>query len=198
MPTRTRKIIISLFLVFLLLVGVVIFFGSKETGPQIIQVFPEPGSQEVKPDEVISLIFGETPPIENLSFKIEPETPFKQEVYDQSLILSPETNLRSKATYRVVVFFKDKEILSWRFTTKILFESETIESETRETQRLYPLITYLPLETALYHLTYANPLVLQVTLKTEDRTAAETEIKTWMKTKGVDPATHEFVFIPEL
>ena len=191
---KSRKIIIILVIVLILVVVAISLAGMRKQ-PEIIQVFPEPGSQEVSLNTEISVLFINQAP-ENISLQIEPSLEIKQEVYNQSFLAIPQERLQEGVVYQVTVLFGKKDIFSWSFTTKELQESEVMEEEVEITQRLYPLIDYLPLETDTYHLTYARSMVLQVTLKAGTQEAAEAEIKTWIQSKGVDPATHEIIFTP--
>ncbi len=192
-PVKSRKIIIILIMVVALLVTAIVIAGLGEQ-PEIVRVSPDPDSQEVNLDTEISVLFGQIP--ENISLQIDPPLEIKQEIYNQNLLATPQERLQEGTDYQVSILFKKKDIFSWRFTTKELQESEIIEEEIKATQKLYPLIDYLPLKTDSYYLTYLKSMVLEATLKTGTKEAAEAEIREWIQSKGVDPATHQIVFTP--
>ncbi|PJE69095.1 hypothetical protein COU96_01625 [Candidatus Shapirobacteria bacterium CG10_big_fil_rev_8_21_14_0_10_38_14] len=69
--------------------------------------------------------------------------------------------------------------------------SEIIESLKEE----FPLFQYLPYQTENFLIDYLAPLHLKVILKSEKN---KQEVLDWIKSHGVDPATHQFDWvIPE-
>jgi hypothetical protein len=73
-------------------------------------------------------------------------------------------------------------------------ESEQDIKLIEETQQLYPLIDYLPIDNELYYLAYSAPYELVVLLRSGDKNAVENEITDWIESKGVDPETHTIIF----
>ncbi len=191
--SQAKKVIIGLLLIAILIVLVVVS-SSKKKPLEIIQAYPNPNSKSADVKTDINVIFNQEPSLEDISFKINPVFEFKQELFGRSLVITPKESLQGNATYQINVLFEKENIFSWTFSTRELSESEVIEIEIGETQEMYPLINYLPLETDFYHLTYIEPAVLQVTLKTGDKEEIEEEIKEWIESKGIDPSTHQIVF----
>lgn len=192
--SQSKKIIIGLSLAVILVILIVTLPKLKKGPLEVLQVSPVPASQNIDAKTTINLIFNQKPLMKDISFKTEPEFKFNQEVFNQSLLITPEKTLEEGTTYQIEVLFKNKNIFVWSFSTREFTETEEIEVEIEETKRMYPLIDYLPLETDSYHLTYIKPMTLQVTLKIEDKKKVEKEIKEWIKSKGIDPSTHQITF----
>lgn len=193
-PPQSRKIIIGLLFATIVVVIIAIVPKLKKKPLEVLQVSPTPASQNVDVKTTINLIFNQKPSMKDVSFKVTPEFKFDQEVSEQSLFLTPQKILEEGTTYQIEVLFKNKSIFVWSFSTREFTESEEVEVEIEETKRLYPLIDYLPLETDSYHLTYIKSMTLQVTLKIEDKKEVEKEIEEWIKSKGIDPSTHQIIF----
>jgi hypothetical protein len=191
--SQTKKIIIGLLLI-IILITLIVVSSSRKKPLGIVQVYPNPESKNVDVKTDINVIFDQEPSLKDISFKINPEFEFKQELFDRSLVITPKENLQGNTTYHIDVLIEKENIFSWTFSTRKLSESEVIEIEVEETQRMYPLANYLPLKTDSYRLTYIKPMVLQVTLKTGSEMEVEEEIKEWIKSKGIDPSTHQIVF----
>lgn len=62
----------------------------------------------------------------------------------------------------------------------------------------YPLITYLPYSTPDYLLGYTDRKKLKITLKNQARSrdVILQEVRAWVRSKGIDPDSHEYVFVP--
>ena len=57
----------------------------------------------------------------------------------------------------------------------------------------FPLIDYLPYQNDEFTLDYLGPLKLEVHLKIASE-SAQAAVRDWIRSKGVDPATHEIIF----
>lgn len=60
----------------------------------------------------------------------------------------------------------------------------------------FPLIEYLPYKTARYSIDYQAPLYLKIRVNSlSEISQIEKEVFSWMKSKGVDPATHQINWV---
>jgi hypothetical protein len=73
-------------------------------------------------------------------------------------------------------------------------QKKYFDQQIDETKRLYPLIDWLPIDNERYHLTYANPGVLEITIKSGTQEEIKKEVVDWIRSKGVDPSTQQIVF----
>lgn len=112
-------------------------------------------------------------------------------------------HLDSNTHYTAKVFNQEgKNIYSWSFTTS----NERGESESKLNAALdkqlevnyYPLSKYFPYSTSTYKLGYKDRLFLKITLLDQraNKESILNEVKNWVKSKGVDPASHQYEFSP--
>jgi len=83
-------------------------------------------------------------------------------------------------------------------TPPSVFEQGDQPSEiTKSLEKNFPLFSFLPYETEKYRLTYQAPFELKIKLKSnqEDQQIIQQEIASWMKSKGIDPASHQLIFV---
>lgn len=62
-------------------------------------------------------------------------------------------------------------------------------------QNYYPLLKYLPHETDLFKVRYADPMVLEITLKGPDQNQAKQEAINWLTEIGADLEKHQLKFL---
>jgi hypothetical protein len=86
---------------------------------------------------------------------------------------------------------------------KIVFRTANEQNDPRflqglqvERDKKYPLLSLTPLETAKYRIVYSAPLTLEVSLKVSaDSQEAIEEVRSWVKSRGIDPSTHKYVVV---
>lgn len=72
----------------------------------------------------------------------------------------------------------------------------TYFQEMEETnQNYYPLLKYLPHETTLFKVRYADPMVLEITLKGPDQDQAKQDALNWLTEIGADLEKHQLKFL---
>lgn len=71
---------------------------------------------------------------------------------------------------------------------------QTIQSQT---DKDYPLASLLPYENSYYRVVYSAPLTLEIDLKGSgiNPQDAITQVQQWVKSNGVDPATHKYIVV---
>ena len=66
-------------------------------------------------------------------------------------------------------------------------------------KKKFPLVEFVPFETDNFRVDYQAPLSLKVIVKKGDKLATKSLVESWIKSKGVNPATHQIkYFTPEL
>jgi len=81
--------------------------------------------------------------------------------------------------------------------TKQVGQGDQPEELIESLEKKFPLFRHLPYETKKYLVDYQTAFHLRVRLKTdEDQKIIEEEIKTWIRSKEIDPDTHQITFIP--
>lgn len=116
------------------------------------------------------------------------------------LVLTLNQPLLAEETYalEVISVQTGKSIALVSFTTQALDtegkgDPNIGQKLLQEEQGDFPLLHWVPYETADFAVDYLEPLKLEVTVKTT-REAAEAGVKTWMRFYDVDPASHEIVY----
>ncbi len=64
----------------------------------------------------------------------------------------------------------------------------------QKTQENYPLLSFVPFQTLNWKIDYTGPLTLEVTFK-KDTPETREEVLSWIKSKGVDPQTHDIKWV---
>ena len=107
----------------------------------------------------------------------------------------------AEETYALEVFSTQ----SGKSIALISFTTQTLDTEGKgdpnigqkllqQEQQDFPLLHWVPYETADFAVDYLEPLKLEVAVKTT-REAAEAGVKSWIRSHGVDPASHEVSYI---
>lgn len=74
---------------------------------------------------------------------------------------------------------------------KTLSDPGFLPKKIEEISEKYPLLPYLPLMSEKFDLDYLSPLKLRVILKK----GTKEEVLDWIRSKGVDPQTHEIEWL---
>lgn len=79
-----------------------------------------------------------------------------------------------------------------------LEKGDQISTIIKSLEEKFPLFSYLPYETKDYLLRYQAPFELEVKLKNPDanQEMVRQEIIDWIKSKEVDPSTHQIILVP--
>lgn len=104
--------------------------------------------------------------------------------------LSPSTQ------YTVNILWKGQFLASLTFTTiASQTDYELLDRLETELARDYPLANFVPYTTVQYRVIYTAPLTLEITLKNPNISSDEAvaDIQSWVKSQGVDPASHKYV-----
>jgi len=64
-------------------------------------------------------------------------------------------------------------------------------------QNQYPLLSSLPYENQQFRINYQAPLKLIVKIKQDTQAEIQPLVNQWIQSQGVDPSTHQFIFIKQ-
>ncbi len=183
-----RKIIYLLvFLIFVL--AIVSLFLKQEL--RIVEAQPTV-TNNIDLDQKFEFIFNKKP--ENIVVVTSPEFNFDKIIDEKKLLLIPQEMLKQNSYYTLNIYQKEKQLFKKTFKTRVGTETEVIQEETSFTFSKYPLIDFLPIDNPRYHLTYADSLVLKVTIKQGSQEQIRQEVIDWISSKGIDPNTHQVIF----
>lgn len=169
---------------FLLLVVIILLFWTlpKKKAIQVNTVSPLPDRLSSSLIRPIVITFTEeltSREKENLRIEINPSLEFSQQWTDNKILnLTPRFIFKEETTYNISIYFNQKLIYNWSFTTPDLSQVDSKEAaETqgyldpageamREAYQERPWLEFLPLETKNYSVYYlAGEQAIRVLMK---------------------------------
>lgn len=202
LPRKTVMIIGGL-----LLLGIFLFWLTRRLAAVPLELTnsqPAPGATNVPINlHQVALAFNrplESP--EEVQINSLPPVSFtpRLETTHNLLVLTLDQPLLAEETYALEVLSTQsgKSIALVSFTTQALDtegkgDPNIGQKLLQEEREDFPLLHWVPYETTDFAVDYLEPLKLEVTVKTS-RAAAETGVKAWIQSHGVDPASHEVVY----
>lgn len=195
----------------------------KATGstnvPTLVSISPQPGSR-IKAGEEIRITFAQPPaPIINrISLKTTPpRLEIEKKAQGMELMLFPKY-LPETDRYFFELQFDGRPLYSWSYflpplsPTPFPKPTPTVQEATpsaspelgdpkivREMSEVmsknFPLIKHVPYSNGEFAINYLAPLKLGVKIKTKDKESVKENVLEWIKSKGVNPDTHEIVWL---
>lgn len=217
-----KKIIFgTLVIIIILLIALLLLWlsGLKKSLPpknpsqntqqkfSITNVSPKNGAVNVSAGEITISFTATNPIINDKSFSINvvpnPAYPLKieQNFPTQTVKTDVLGGLQTNTTYQIIIKNALGESLySGSFTTASKpAESSTGLIDQRDQNTItnyYPLANDIPYTADDFRVDYyEDRLKLHVTILTRDSNLAKKELYNWIKSKGVDPATHSYDFV---
>src|SRR3989338_2977829 len=173
---------------------------------QAVETSPQNNEKNVYPGEIEVSIFTNVYINSNKSFILEfsPPLPYYFKITNtfpaKQVIAKIYGGLQTNTTYTAVL--KDsfgKTVYSWNFTTSITpaqsSSSLQVDKEKAYLEKYYPLVDYTPYKTGSFDIVYKTKSTLEVKMKISDREKVKQEVIDWIKSHGVDPATHSINYI---
>lgn len=204
-----KKYQIILFLAFLavaLLVIKILYVEEEEEILIVEKVFPSAEEEfSERKDFEFKIYFSRSinKEWEEISLTVEPEVEFEKNLGEEPMVLEVLTTGRIEAgtRYKWRVSLKNELIYEWEYKSSDLSEEEKKSRGIGDPERMveiiedqyekYPLLDYMPYSNEDFALNYLEPMVLIVKIKGEEREAIMEQVKYWIKSKGVDPESHE-------
>lgn len=198
-----KKLTTKIIFILALLAGVVLVLKiissqNAKSLPQVILVSPQNNEENVSINPKIEIEFDKPANEKKISVTFLPEVEFSQIPAEDklSLIIQSSFPLNPSTTYNFVIKYGKQTIWQSSFKTIQLEGDASIPIEGQKyTEDNFPLAQYIPYETGKYSVRYSLPLTLKVTIINGIKKEIETEINAWMKSKGVEPKTHQFVWV---
>ncbi len=173
---------------------------------EVISTFPQDKQQNVSNGEIIISFATNTPILSESAFtlSINPALPENHSLKVINTYPTEKVEVRvlggfspnTTYTFSVTDNTTQKIIKTWSFTTS----SESAESapqllneqQEERINKYYPLFDVTPHTTADYSINYTGRLTLEVQVKnkTKDLEEIKKEVTDWIRSNGVDPATH--------
>lgn len=201
-----RMVFLMSFFVFLV-VGVFWLFRIRSellprfTADSVLETTPLAGAEIDNDYQVVAVqlvVSDRLSSIDQFSLRLSPVVLGRQEIDSLNRVVRfvPEARFEPGRDYTAELWFGEKLVYSWTFRTqRALSSPETVTKLKQFTDEEYPLLPFLPKETADYRLEYVGRRKLQVTFKGPRSAALEAEIFAWAAYYGVEPETHEWVWV---
>lgn len=162
---------------------------------------PNNGESNVTPGEIIISFTTDKPLISQNSFSmnITPALPNYWKIvnsYPTNVVKAQVYgNMKLNTEYTITVSDTNGRLVySWIFTTSnVPAESSSLlqkEIEEQLKKDYYPLINYIPYESANFSIDYIDRLSLVVKGKNSNLDLVKKGVNDWIRSKGVDPSTH--------
>ncbi len=202
-----NKLWLILVVPVLLLLVVGALLVNRQTTPLIVvSIQPEDGAINLPLTSNITTVFNQGIKPEMVQFKFEPQAQFTTKYGNdkKTLILDFPQGLKSQTKYSLeIIDVQGSQALKTIFfsTLATTFDVGLYKELQTEQAQDYTLLPYLPHEEKDFFIkTYVGPRKLWVTIVGQDAPQKRQEALDWMKSKGVDPQTHEinWASIPSL
>lgn len=194
------RIIIILSVVAGILLGIKLIL-PEEKKLELIESSPSNNQEGVKIFSTLKFAFNLTTSSEELIILTNPDFGYSSDNFDKNTIeIKPENPLEFETEYSIVI--KNNKYKDFYEVVKFKTENGEIPAYTQEQQKEfyeqlerqtykdYPLFDFIPYQTDNFTVGYSRPLILSITLK-KDTAEIRQEVLTWIRSKGVDPATHK-------
>lgn len=166
------------------------------SAPKVKSFSPVGNANNVDLNEPITLVFNKPINPSQFSATTTPDMTFDVSVNNGNvLVFQPKLSYLQNTYYVVRILYNQKIIGGTNFTTmKSQSEPQFLERIAAQMDQQYPLAIHLPYSTANYQVVYASPLTLSIQLFTSnlDQNTVLAEVKRWVSSQGVNPATHEY------
>lgn len=175
----------------------VIFFLTRSTPlPTLTSTSPTDQSIGVALLPTITLRFTKDLPNSPITLSSVPDALYRPTaILARELSFTPSTPLSPNTTYRISIQFGESMLHQFSFTTKPTQTDQVVLDQIHlELKDKYPLAQKTPYTTSEYRVIYSAPLTLEITLKNTALTTdqAISQIKSWVKSQGLDPTTHQY------
>jgi len=209
---QENKIILFLkkkkfFLILFFLLIVLFFFkyfSPQKNNLQIIQTIPSNLEKQVNPNTKITFIFNQDIPTNNWKIKTTPELKYQLSFSRKKMEISPTTSLSFQTNYQITISHPKFPNFSYSLIFTTLSETTTTPAKTdglgdpnfyqeisKREELYFPLLKYLPYKTENWEIkTYFGKLKIIVYLK-KDTPEIRQEVLDWIKSKQIDPSTHQ-------
>ncbi len=167
--------------------------------PAIITSSPGNHTTEASVFGPIIIVFNQPIVASDVTATSVPEELWSIQQKDANTIeLDHQLYLRVASDYTVTINEKGQIVGTISFTTAHeQNDPRYLQGLQSDLDKNYPLSQFTPYETALYRVVYSAPLTLEIDLKSDtlDQATAISQIKSWVQSHGIDPATHAYTVV---
>jgi len=203
---KKYQIVFVLAFVAVMLLMVKVLYVEEEESWTVKKLVPAAGEEfDERRDFKFKIYFSKDILREwkKMELAVEPKLEFKKSLGEEPGVLEVRVTDQIEAGVRYVwkVSGKGAVIYEWEYKSSDLTEEEkmsrgtgdpeAIEMIARDQYAKYPLLDYVPYSNEDFSLNYLEPMYLIVKIKGSERAAIMEQVKYWIKSKGVDPASHE-------
>lgn len=200
---KNRKFLLLGILTFI--AGIIFCFKLliKQQEPVLTETQPKDQQENVEVNSKIVLTFDKKINLNNWQIIPNPNFDFELNNIDNRLEVIPSKNLLGGTEYKIEIknHVDSSKYYLFSFTTapieidagKIKAGVNFYQNYDKFIKENYPLINFTPHQTPKWSIYYVGLLKLEVLLKS-DTSQNRQEVLNWIKSKGVDPATHEIIW----
>jgi len=199
---KQKLIILGIIILVAFLVALFVYLSQKKVTtlapPTITSSVPSEGATGVNVFDSLTFTFDQPVDSTSLRFTSEPSENWKvSQKTPNSVDLDHEEYLRVATKYKITI------LQNGSLVGILNFETAHDQNDPRQLQNLqseitknYPLASFTPYETTKYRVVYSAPLTLEVDLKISMNSQdVINEVKSWVKSYGVDPDTHKYIVV---
>ena len=181
---------------------------TKEKGPEIVEVFPEDGSEDIPVGSAIEIFFGAPINENSISYSITPTIELTKTVDEdlRAIFLSPLPFFEPGGQYTVTITKGSSTIKEQNFEGHYSFEFKAAEKITESDktslqadydtgfneaadayERTHPLLELMPVEEDLFKIEYKGDGLYEYILKGVNRRQAAEAMLAWWRENNVSP-----------
>lgn len=193
----TPKILITFAIIVFVVLIIALFYKPATPLPQVLSSIPTPNAKKVNLVDPLKIKFDQNVDPSRITITSTPSEEWSITHGDDNstIILKSKQFLRVETNYSLAILYDAKPISTLNFQT-IAQQGDPryTQGVLQDMARDYPLSTKLPYDTSLYHVVYASPLTLEITIKNKNVSSLKAidDIKSWVKSLGADPSTHQY------
>lgn len=196
---QIKVIILALLAIFIFILIIVL---DNQKIPTLKSHTPSNTAANVPLNAPIILVFDRDNINPNqFQIKSNPTLPFVLEKGPtNTLIVNHELYFLQNTIYKIIIYYQGAPISDFQFkTSKAENNPQALQLLERQIKEEYPLIDDLPPDQISYTVAYSRPKTIEITILDNkvDATTILAEINEWFNNKGVDPATHQFIFVDQ-
>lgn len=199
MNIPNKKIIITLFLILLTLIGINIINSLFFKPPELISTVPPNRTSAVELTTPIILNFSRPVSPSDVKLVSSGQEDFTLRGEGNSIVAEHDKAFFNNRDYTVEIYFQGDLIDALIFTTLRQESDPRVTQEIQETvENDYPLASLTPYRTDNFEVVYSAPLTLQIEIYANSLSAndAINIVKSWVNLQGLDPDSHTYTLKP--
>ena len=185
-----------IFIIFIIVIWWILNNSKIKPKIEVQSVTPLPDAQNIDLDDDITITLKKE--ISNeyfslISIVIKPDIKADLELISPRIVKVSHGQFKPNTLYQGKVIFNKKEIYTWKWTTLeyiSTYDNKLFTDIDEYKKKYYPLIAYLPTN-QIFTIKYLKKLTLEVNINK----ATKEEVLSFIRSKGIDPDTHQIIWI---